>query len=540
VDLTDVQKELLKNYAPLDAVIREMDVSTDFCWCAIHGVSGAPSLDIKCAVVKSVIARKEIGFIQPVSLAHPIIEISREDRQKGFELLLLLIKKHNSLDFEEHYLCKELGPVDETEIARIFSAFEESNRSTRSLEAVFFLSKICAKNYLPLIKKLKEWINEKPLFTLYILLATEISKSFFEPEREVKNEIDALTELIETDLRIKGINISKNVRNFDDGTDSNLKYCKYIEYLLSLYHFSEIDWTKVKESIKKHAILASFLPELTTQLETGPIEHPLAYYLNYEVDAETANKKVQELITAEFAANSVTRTMIDLWELEENLKLIMGKPIKDEVKRKLTNQFQDTLSELSVNKLLGSVGTFELLPEKRRIDGKLDLKGATINVEIARPSLNAKLDYGQGGGMHPHGKASILKEKIERIKKIENGLDTPYLVIFDVSSADLRADNVKNFLFGDMSLAYTINKKTGETVNSQWFYDSTKKGILTDDDKLVSAVLLLKRTVTTMGVVYSSEQVTNPFAKNPIPPEIMDEILRATNIQIRCPLIRLF
>ncbi len=263
--LSEGQIELLKTFTPVEKLIEEINRSNEFCDYAEGATHSAPSLNVKYAIVKAIIERGDISFIQPVSLAHNIIEISKEDRQKGFELLFTLLNKFDQLDYHESYLCSELGPVDETEITKIFSAFEESDRPAYTVEAMYFLSKICEKNYLPLFGCLKEWLKDPKKSDFGISLCREISKALFDSKENRVKEKKQFVEMLVTDLNEKGIMVS----NQFNPSMTKHTYAEYIDDLLIQYQLSEYHQDRICQGYTNHKEIFSLLPQLQKQFEEG-------------------------------------------------------------------------------------------------------------------------------------------------------------------------------------------------------------------------------------------------------------------------------
>ncbi|MGV8085867.1 MAG: hypothetical protein ACP5N9_06485 [Candidatus Bilamarchaeum sp.] len=544
--LSEDQKALLQKLEPFDEVLSQVEESAIFRLYALNSLSQIKTIEQKIQLIKTALKKEKVQFAGRCQFTFNIIQIIKQDRATGFDFLCDLLADGNWDQLDEFYLYDEINPLSESEIRKIVSVFESLEmksypniKITILSGAKFFLSKACTKNFLPLLVCMHEWIGTEQKFYFVIDLCREISKDIFDSKFDRSEERNQLVDLIANDLAKKKI-------KFDKKSHQSLvkdKFSDYVNYLLSQYSISQFNKDKICSGYKNRTVVSAFLPKLQTQFENSDFKHPLAAYFDNEKSPDEARETINAAMQADWNARNATWTLISLWDFEENLVALEKQPaIKPEVRDRLYNatQFEDTLSELSVSRLLNQIGHFELLRNEELIEGRFQRGNETINVEVARPQMDPKLEYGQGGSMHPFSKASKIADKAKKIKKLTTGSTLPFLIILDASRSNINETNIENYILGVQKFFYRVEKKTGKIVEQGFFndlHDPNYVGLSEEDAKVVSAVLIYRRNITIFGIDYAAKLVPNPKAEHPISEGSMNAIFSTFNKSVPCPLL---
>ena len=528
MELSEKQKQLLETFEPIDELKSELVAHPLLAYPIIDMLSGKKiPIEQKSDLLKTILSNTGIKF-NIVMGAHSIIQILHEDRRIGLDLVLQAIKSRDSNDMDFHYLKESIGPLNYDEIRAIFLAFKDSGRRAFEVEAEYFLTRACSGNFSPLIRCIGEWIKDTAYFDMALRFAREVSKYFYRSSRDITLEAEELASLLIADLRSRGTTPAKTESNFPNAS-------AYIQYLTYLYYMGEYDKTRIKDGLANHSVLSTFLPDTASDINKGNVEHPLAGVLNYEKTASEASSRIRELMQAEAVAERTSHSLIELWELEENIRNLLDSDPKGKIRDNLQNpeQFDDTKSELIVFRFLRLVGKVTIYPSDG-LDGEITIDDNLVGFDVLHPRSDPVLEWGLGGGIHPHSKAERLKEKIVKFQNAKAKTPMPFVVFLDRSHSNVDKYNVENFVFGTLTFRDTINTKTGTVVKTEVFNDANNSGLSDDERCLLSAIIIFKRQLTPTGVFYTAEVVLNEKASCPISKELVEVILQQFNRHIQC------
>ena len=190
---------------------------------------------------------------------------------------------------------------------------------------------------------------------------------------------------------------------------------------------------------------------------------------------------------------------------------------------KNAEQFWDTISEMEFNAYFNKRFSTTLEPKifyepdkHKKLDSKIKIDQRDILFEIITPRMIEKTTSEKAEWIKNRAKDKLLDKLDKQIKPLEEVITEPLIIVINGSYSELDKILVKDALLGQSQFTVEKDKTTKEVVD---IYLSRAKNALKNSRQqasIISAVLMYKRIIHSLGIEFSTELILNENSNYPL------------------------